>query len=233
VDGHARYAQESEPEDQPYQHPACQLSDAGLDQMGEPGREELKQASLLLERGIEQMFRREGELANKCASLCSQIEELQQELAQQKAALASEAENRAALERKHSEKISSLLANQERDRHEWRQQVQSRDEALIQSREEVESASRLLQAEQAAAATLREEIVSLQVQQEEMVRSLAQAREELAAEQAARLAAEEQATNLAEVHSALEQQLADHKDVEQQMHEHLASLTSLCSRMNH
>lgn len=65
------------------------------------------------------------------------------------------------------------------------------------------------------------------------MKSLAQAREELAAEQAARLAAEEQAQRLGEVHSDLEQQLADHKDVEQQMHEHLASLTSLCSRMNH
>src|ERR1043166_2108757 len=44
----------------------------------ESRREELKQASLLLEKGLEEMFAHESELASKCEALRSQVEDLTQ-----------------------------------------------------------------------------------------------------------------------------------------------------------
>jgi hypothetical protein len=123
------------------------------------GREELNQAKSLLEKGLEDMFQRESELSGECASLRSKVEELSQALAQGQAALKRESEGRAALERNHVEQIAGMERALDRERQEWQKQMQSRDELLKKTLLKLESASRLLEAQQSAMAALRDEIV--------------------------------------------------------------------------
>jgi uncharacterized protein YheU (UPF0270 family) len=122
------------------------------------GREELNQAKSLLEKGIEDMFQRESELAGECTSLRSKVEELGQTLAQGQAVLKRETESRAALERSHGEQIAGMERALDRERQEWQKQMQSRDELLKKTLLKLESASRLLEAQQSAMAALRDEI---------------------------------------------------------------------------
>ncbi len=197
----------------------------------EPGCEELRQASSFLEKGIEAMFRRERELMEECGSLKAKVEELAQALAQEQATVAREAESRTIAEKNQAEQISGLLSALERERQEWEQQLKSRDELLQETQGKLDSASRLLQTQQASDAALREEIVSLEMQREEYEKSLAEARAEAATEQEARLAAEERAEQAVLAQESLQKQLTHHKELEQQMTAYVASLSSLCGRM--
>src|SRR5574341_545459 len=81
--------------------PALQdVNSAAPGEDNEPRHKELKQASSLLEKGIEEMFQRESELTEECLSLRGQVEELRQALAREHAARAREAASRASTERK-------------------------------------------------------------------------------------------------------------------------------------
>jgi hypothetical protein len=83
----------------------------------QPGREELKHASSLLEKGLEEMFLRESELAGKCASLRTKMEELRQALAKAQADLAREIESRAVAERNYlAERQARIAAEQRAER---------------------------------------------------------------------------------------------------------------------
>lgn len=230
---HQLFIDPPEPELETYNSPALDPDPVVLDDVPEPRREELKHASSLLERGIEQMFRRESELATECVALHSRLEQLTEELAQQKSLLAREAEARSTLERKQGEKVSALLTTQERERHEWRQQLKSRDELIKQAQEKTESASRLLQAEQSAAVALREEMVALRLKEGESDKALTQAREETAAEREARQAADQRAEKAIQDLRDLQQQLSQYKHLEEQIQAHVSGLSSLFGKRPH
>jgi hypothetical protein len=203
------------------------LKDVASRHRAEPRHEELKQARSLLERGLEEMFLREAELMAQCASLRNKVEELSQALAQGQADLARELESRAIAEMNQTEQVSGLVNTLERERQEWQQQIRRRDDSLKSAQEKLESMSRLLQTQQAGALALKEEIAALEIQREEHDRSLSKARSEALAEREARIAAEEQAQEASLAQESLQKQLINHRDLQQQVQAHLATLGSL------
>ena len=198
---------------------------------GEPQREELEQASSLLEKEIDEMLKRETELVTECASLRSKLEDIDQALAEARAALARETESRAAAEREQAEKLSGLESALEHERQEWQRQLKSRDDALMVRQKQLEAKSQLLQTHQAAIVELRDAIVALEQQRSVSEEVLSGAREEAAMEREARQAAEERARAAAEAQKSLEKQLLEQKDLEQRMRAHIASIGSLCSKL--
>ena len=197
----------------------------------EPQREELEQASSLLEKEIDELLERESELVTECASLRSKLEETGQALAEAQATLARESESRAAAEREQAEKLSGLQSALEHERQEWQGQLKSRDDALMVRQKQLEAKSQLLQNHQAAIVELRDAIVALEQQRSVSEESLSAAREEAAREREARQAAEEQAKAAAEAQKSLEKQLLEQKDLEQRMRAHIASIGSLRSKL--
>jgi len=197
----------------------------------EPQREELEQASSLLEKEIDDMLKRESELVTECASLRSKMEEMGQALAEARAALGRETESRAAAEREQAKKLSGLQSAMEHERHEWQRQLKSRDESLKVSQKQLDAKSQLLQTHQAAIVELRDTIVASEQQRAASEKSLSGARGEAAMQRQARLAAEERAKAAAEAQKSLEKQLLEQKDLEQKMQAHIASISSLRSKL--
>ena len=197
----------------------------------EPQREELELASSLLEKEIDDMLKRESELVTECASLRSKMEEMGQALAETRAALDRETQSRAATEREQAKKLSGLQSAMEHERHEWQRQLKSRDESLKLSQKQLDAKSQLLQTHQAAIVELRYTIVASEQQRAASEKSLSGAREEATMQQQARLAAEERAKAAAEAQKSLEKQLLEQKDLEQRMQAHIASISSLRSKL--
>jgi len=192
-----------------------------------PRREEWKQAASLLEKGMAEIFRLESELNGECASLQKKVEELSQALTNEKAALAHEVEGRVASEKNQAAQLSALSSTLERERQKWQQQLKGSDDSLKASQEKIESMSRMLQAKDGVTATLKEQIVALGLRLEEHKTLVLNARTEALAEREARIAAEERAQKLGETQASLEKERLKHKELEQQMQAHVASLTSL------
>jgi chromosome segregation ATPase len=193
----------------------------------EPCREELRQASSLLEKGIKEMFARESQLAEECASLRSQVQELSQALAQGKAAFGREIEGRSAAEKNLTAQISGLVNTLERERHAWQQQLKSRDDSLKNVQKDFSSMLRRLQAQQAAAGALKEEVLALEMQREEHETLLSSARAEALAEREARIAAEEQAEKANQAQEFMKKQLVEQMERQQQVQTYVAGLSSL------
>ena len=198
----------------------------------EPEREEWKEAGALLEKGIAEMFRLEGDLRAQCASLRNKVEELSQALAQGQAALDREIESRATAEKAQAERISSAVNLMRRERQKWQQQLKSSEDSLKGSEERLLSIARLLQTKEAAAAALKEKIAALELQQQENKVLLSNARAEVLAERQARIAAEESARKLGSAQASLEKERLKYKELEQQMQAHVASLSSLFRRLD-
>jgi hypothetical protein len=197
----------------------------------EPQREELEQESSLLEKEIDGMLKRESELVTECGSLRSKMEEMGQALAETRAALDRETKGRAATEREQAKKLSGLQSAMEHERHEWQRQLKSRDESLKLSQKQLDAKSHLLQIHQTAIMELRDAIVASEQQRAASEKSLSGARGEAAMQQQARLAAEERAKAAAEAQKTLEKQLLEQKDLEQRMQAHIASISSLRSKL--
>jgi len=189
---------------------------------------ELKEASSLLQKGIEEMLLRESELANACTSLQGKVEELAQSLAKAQADVAREIKGREAAERKEAEQVSGLLDTLARERKEWQEKLKSSDDSFKNAKEQAASMSRLLQNQQAAAAALKQELAALELQRDQQERSLSDARKETATEREARAAAEERA-GVAE--QSLETQWIERQDLERQLQTHAASLGSLLAKV--
>lgn len=189
---------------------------------------ELKEASSLLQKGIEEMLLRESELANACTSLQGKVEELSQALGKAQADVAREIKGREAAERKEAEQVTGLLDTLARERKEWQEKLKSSDDSFKNAKEQVTSLSRLLQNQQAAATALKQELAALEIQRDQQERALSEARNETAAEREARVAAEERA-GVAE--QSLETQWIERQDLERQLQTHAASLGSLLAKV--
>ncbi len=209
-------------------------------------RQELEQASSLLEKEIDEMLERDNELAAECSSLRSKMKDLEHALAEGRAALARETESQAAAERAQAEKLSALQKALEceraqrahseeqlrRERHESQQQLKSRDDSLKETQKELESKARLIHTQQAAMLELKGAIAALELKREEDQKALAGAHEEAAMEREARFAAEQRAEAAVEAHQSLETQLLQQKELEQRMQAHMASVNSLYSKLH-
>jgi chromosome segregation ATPase len=188
----------------------------------------LKQASSLLQKGIEEMLVRESELASECASLHGKLEELTRTLAQAHADAAQEIESREAAERNQAEQLTGLLTTLERERQEWQQKLKSSDDSCKHEKQRAGSLSRLLQAQQVAATALKQELAALELQRDQQERALSDARKEMVAEREARVAAEERAGLVEE---SLQTQWAEHQELERQIQAYAANLGSLLTRV--
>lgn len=194
----------------------------------QPRGVDLKQASSLLQKGIEEMFLHESELAGECASLHGKVEKLTQALAQAQNDVATEIKTREEAERNQAHQLTGLLDSIARERWEWQEKLKSNDEAFKNAKEQVTSLSRMLQAQQAAATAFKQELAALELQREEHQRCLSDARKEADAERQARIAAEERA-GVAE--HALDTQWFKRQELERQIQDHAAGLSSLLARM--
>lgn len=216
----------SEPE--PSSNPPKDSSKVESIPVAQPRCVELKEASSLLQKGIEQILVRESELTGECASLHGKLEELTQALAQAQADVVREIKNREAVEHNQATRLNGLLDTLARERREWQEKLKSSDDAFKNAKEQAGSLSRLLQTQQAAATTLKQEVAALELQREQQERCLSDVRKETDAEREARVAAEERA-GLAE--ESLQTQWAERQELERQIQAHTASLGSLLARV--
>lgn len=194
----------------------------------EPRRLELKQASSLLQKGIEEILSRESELNGKCASLQGKVEELTSTLALAQADVAREIQSREAAARDQAEQLNSLLETLARERREWQEKLKSSEDAIKNTKEQAGSLSRQLQTQQAAVAALKQQVAGLELQRDEQERCLSDVRNETVAERKARVAAEERAASAEE---SLQRQCAERQELERQIQAHAASIGSLLGRM--
>lgn len=212
--------------------PSAELSDTPKDVCNvvskpvvQPRRLEFKHASSLLQKSIEEILLCESELEGECASLRAKVEQLTRALAQAQADVGQEIKTREAAERNQSEQLTGVLDTIARERREWQQKLKSSDDSIKSAKEQVGAMSLLLETEQAAAETLQQKIVELQLQRDEQERSLCDTRKDLVAERKARLAADERA-GVAE--ESLQKQCAERQELDRQIQ---ASLGPLLARM--
>jgi len=111
---------------------------------GEPPADELSQASVLLEKEIEQALERESRLSDTCASLRNQLKELTEKLAQNQTELNRETEERAATERKHTSEISKLQEALEREKQQRRRAEETLEDQTRKAREQLQSRDKAL-----------------------------------------------------------------------------------------
>jgi len=189
---------------------------------------DLKQASSLLQKGIEEMFLHESALAGECASLQGEVEKLTQALSQAQADVATEIKTREEAERNQAEQLNGLLDSFARERWDWQEKLKSNDTAFKNAKEQIASLSRMLQAQQAAATAFKQELAALELQRDQHQQSVSDARKEADAQRQARVAAEQRA-GVAE--QALDTQWFARQKLEQQIQDHAASLSSLLARM--
>ena len=194
----------------------------------QPRCAELKQASSLLQKGIEEMLARESELTSECASLHNKVQELTRALAQANADAAQEIKNHEAAERNQADQLTSVLATLERERREWQQTLKSSEDSCKHAKEQANALTRLLQTQQAVTTALKKELAALELQRDQQERDLCETRKEMVAERQARLAAEERAGLIEET---LQTQWVERQELERQIQAHAASLGSLLARV--
>jgi hypothetical protein len=194
----------------------------------QPGRMELKQASSLLQKGIEEVLLRESELSGECASLRGKVQELKQALAVAQAEVSREVKSREAAERNQTEELTHLVNTLERERKEWEQQLKLCEDSMKKAQDQARALSHLLQSQQASSVALKREITGLEIQRDQQEQLLSNARQETVVEREARLAAEQRAGAAEE---SLQIQSAERINLETQIRAQLATLGSLVGKL--
>jgi hypothetical protein len=195
-------------------------------QVAEPRRLELKEASSLLQKGIEALLVRESELTGQCTALQGKIDELTGTLAKARADVAREIEGRESAARDQAQQLNRVLETLTRERREWQEKLKSSDDTFKNAKEQIDSLSRQLQTHQAAATALKQELAALKLQRDQQERFLSEARKETAAEREARVAAEKRAGS---AEQSLETEWLERQELERQIQ---ASLGSLLAKVN-
>jgi chromosome segregation ATPase len=189
----------------------------------------LKQASSLLQKGIEEMLVRENDLASECVLLQRKVGELTHTLAQAHADAAREIKSREAAQLNQAEQLNGLLTTLDRERQEWQQKLKSSDDSCKHAKEQANAMSRLLHTQREVVTALKKELTALELQRDEQERALSDARTEMVAEREARVAAEERAGLIQE---SLQAQWVERQELERQIQAHAASLGSLLARVS-
>jgi chromosome segregation ATPase len=212
------------PKAEPSSAPAKDVGKVDARPVVQPGSAELKQASSLLQKGIEEILVRESELASECAWLHNRVEELTRTLAQAHAEAAREIKDREAAERNQAEQLTGLLTTHDWERGEWQQKLKSSEDSCNQAKAQAGALSRLLQTQQAVTTALKKELAALELQRDHQERALAEVGKEMVAEREARIASEERAGLVEE---SLQTQWVERQELERQIQAHAASLGSL------
>ncbi len=196
---------------------------------------ELVEASLLLEREIEEILEREDQLVANCSALQAETASLKKALAE--AAAASE---KRALELTTAKStLEKQLAERTRSEEGTKSQlveVQGRlrasEEVTSARNKKLEAAQIQLQAQQEMVVSLRKEVVDLEQERSDHKTLLSKARAQLDLEQGSRLAAEERVTKLTQSKDRLEVQLAEQTNLHKQLTASIDSLKSLRDRLH-
>ena len=194
----------------------------------------LEEASLLLEQEIEKLLERENELETQCSKLQARVDELTESLSQAGESAEKQASDFAETRSSLEGEIANRKRAQERLERELRElqaRVKSSEEAASEKQRKLDLATGQLQGQVAAVVELRKEIVAREQEWEEARKLTSKARAELEVERGARVVAEEKAVQLALSHKALERQLAEQKDMQQQMRAYVASLNTLRTKL--
>jgi len=203
------------------------------DKSPRPGGE-VEEASLLLEKEIEEMLQREDALAETCATLRSEVEKLSRSLSESQAAAGKQAAEfaaaRTSLERDLAERTRSA-ERLEGDTRELQARLKSSEESLSEKQRKLETALQQLQTQQAVAAQLRKDILSRDQERDAANRLLSRAQAELDLEKQNRMAAEEKASKAARAQERLEKQLAEQKDMQAQLRASIGSMNSLRDKL--
>jgi predicted nucleic acid-binding Zn-ribbon protein len=203
---------------------------------GKKGRPagELNEASQQLEKEIEDLLEREDSLAETCTSLRDEVEHLKSSLAEtqaaaqkktgelhdQKTALERELAERKRAEEQLKEEVRSLQAK-----------LKSTEETVLDKQKRLDNALQQLQTQQGKVVELRKEIVAREQEWDESKKIVAKARAELAVERQSRIAAEGQAAKSAEAVEKLEKQLAEQKELQEQLRVSVRNLNALRDRL--
>jgi len=202
------------------------LSKIDSPRLVDPRRLELKEASSLLQEGIEAILVRESELAGECATLRAKVEELTGALDRVQTDAVREIQSRDSAAQDQAEQLNRVLASIAGERQEWQEKLKASDDSFKNATEQVGSLSRQLQAQQAEATAFKQEIAALELRGQQHERILSEVCKETALEREARVSAEQRASAAEE---SLRVQRAECEELEGLIQ---ASLSSLLARVS-
>jgi len=218
--------------------PTEEVSRAGTDWDEKNARQrpggELEEASLLLAKEIEEALEREDALSETCAALRSEVASLSRSISESQAAAEKKAAEFAALQNSLERELAEHTRSEDRLKGEVRElqsRVKSAEETLLEKQKKLETTLRELQGQEAMVAGLRIEMVSRAQECDEQKQLASKARAELAAERQSRVAAEEKAAKSAQARERLEKQLAEQKNLQEEVRASIGSLNSLRGRL--
>jgi DNA repair exonuclease SbcCD ATPase subunit len=196
---------------------------------------ELEQASLLLEKEIEEVLEREDALSETCTNLRSEVERLNQSLSESQTASEKATEEFTALRKSLEGELMERMRSEDLLKGEVRN-LQSRlklvEATLSEKQQRLETTLHQLQNQQSMVVELRKEIVSREQEWDENKRQVSKAHAELAVERQSRIAAEEKLAKSAVALERLVKQLAEQKDLQEQLRVSIENLNSLRDRLH-
>jgi len=170
----------------------------------------------LLEKEVEELIAREGQLVDRCRSLDEKLKTLDKSLAQATVDLAREASNRSGAEKKLAE-VSEARASLQKDLQALEARFKASEQALTASQARLEGQARETNVQLARIADLTKALSSRDAELERMSESLAAARAGTEQEKSLRMAAEHKSVELAAARKSLESQLAQQAQQKEQL----------------
>jgi hypothetical protein len=195
---------------------------------------ELEEASVLLEKEIEELLKRDDALAENCVTLRREVENLTRSLSESQAAAEKKAAESATLRNSLEGELAERRRSEEQlkgEVGELQSRLKSGEETLSEKQRSLETALQQLQTQQATVAQLRKGIVLREQESDANRRLMSKAQAELAVEKESRMAAEEKAARSAQAQERLEAQLVEQKNLEAQLRASIGSMNSLRGRL--
>jgi hypothetical protein len=199
-------------------------------------------AAALLERHVEELLVAESKLIERCSSFEEKVKTLDESLAQARADLAGERSNRSSAEARLTE-VCEARALLEKEMQALEVRFKASEQTLATSQARLESQKREFNAQKARMANLEKDVSSRDAQLKGIEESLAKARAGTEQEKDLRLAAERKSNDLAAALKALECQLAqqaqqqeqilsERRDEQEQMRVCVGRVNALSSRVS-
>jgi DNA repair exonuclease SbcCD ATPase subunit len=205
------------------------------DKSKRPGPDgELEEASMLLEREIEEVLKRQDVLAETCGALRSQVENLSRSLSDTQVVAEKKATDLATVRESLERQMNERARSEDQLKAEVRElqgRLKSSEQAVADRQKKLEAALQQLQTQQATVAQLRKEIAAREQEWDANSRMVSKTQADLTAERAARITAEEKAAKAAQAQERLEKQLAEQKEMEGRLRASVGNLNTLRGRL--
>jgi hypothetical protein len=202
---------------------------------------EFAQATVLLEKEIEELLVREDKLIDRCSSLAEKVKTLDELLTQARADLARKVSHRSNAEKKLAE-VSEARASLVKEMQKLEVRFKASERALAASQVRIESQMRELDGQQARIANLERKVSSRDAELERIAESLSKARAGMDQEKDHRRPAEQKSGGLAAAPKSLEcqqaqeaqrrgQPLSEDRDEQEQMRAYVGKVNDLRSKL--